>query len=87
LQFKNFINKFIKPQFLAKGSNIYEDPGEYDSEQSKSVSKKFRNHYADLLEAGKSATSKTQKTNSHHHNDNMNEPAFQAIRANTLPKQ
>ena len=28
LQFKNFV-QFIKPQFLAKKSNIYEDPGEY----------------------------------------------------------
>ena len=28
LQFKSFVNKTIKPQFLAKKSNIYEDPGE-----------------------------------------------------------
>lgn len=28
LQFKSFVNKIIKPQFLAKKSNIYEDPGE-----------------------------------------------------------
>lgn len=27
LQFKSFVNKIIKPQFLAKKSNIYEDPG------------------------------------------------------------
>ena len=39
--YKNFVNKHIKPQFLAKGSNIYEDPGEDESEQSKSLSKKF----------------------------------------------
>jgi hypothetical protein len=28
LQFKNFVNNIIKPQFLAKKSNIYEDPNE-----------------------------------------------------------
>lgn len=27
LQFKNFVLQHIKPQFLAKRSNIYEDPG------------------------------------------------------------
>ena len=31
MQFKNFVVQFIKPQFLAKKSNIYEDPGEYES--------------------------------------------------------
>jgi hypothetical protein len=33
LQFKSFVNKIIKPQFMAKRSNIYEDPGE-DGEES-----------------------------------------------------
>lgn len=33
LQFKSFVNKIIKPQFLAKKSNIYEDPGEYGEEE------------------------------------------------------
>ncbi len=28
LQFKTIINKVIKPQFLSKKSNIYEDPFE-----------------------------------------------------------
>jgi len=27
-QFKNFVVNFVKPQFMAKKSNIYEDPGE-----------------------------------------------------------
>lgn len=34
LQFKNIINKLIKPQFAAKKSNIYEDPHEDESEHS-----------------------------------------------------
>lgn len=47
----------IKPQFLAKKSNIYEDPGEYDSEKSYSLSKKASNYIKELTEAGKSAAS------------------------------
>ena len=63
-QFKNFVVNFIKPQFLAKKSNIYEDPGEYESENSKSISNKFPSQYKELNQAGKSVTSHTQKSSS-----------------------
>lgn len=62
MQFKNFVVNFIKPQFLAKRSNIYEDPGEYESERS--GSKHVSQHYHELNDAGKSATSHTQKSSS-----------------------
>ena len=39
LQFKNFVNQHIKPKFLAKKSNIYEDPLEYESEEADSEQK------------------------------------------------
>ena len=67
LQFKNFVNKYIKPQFLAKKSNIYEDPMEYESETSKSISKK-KKIINDLYENGKSVNSQTQKSSSLNHN-------------------
>jgi hypothetical protein len=34
LQFKSFVNRVIKPQFMSKKSNIYEDPQGEDAEDS-----------------------------------------------------
>lgn len=48
---------------MAKKSNIYEDPGQYESENSKSMSRKIMGKQCiDLYDNGKSATSKTQRT-------------------------
>lgn len=39
LQFKSFVNRFIKPEFLAKKSNIYEDPQEDEEEKEEQAPK------------------------------------------------
>jgi hypothetical protein len=63
-QFQNFILQHIKPQFLAKKSNIYEDPDEYESEISNSEHKQLPACFKELTEAGKSAASYNEKSSS-----------------------